>query len=101
MNTNPSSPWKSFFQIYVLGVLIFILASVTSGWNGASQEVQRKPSSKELRLENSTKAEIIEWISLKMNEERSSPLLSNFSMAPAIESPKKMIQAGMTMACNN
>ena len=68
MKANPHSPLKSHLQIQIWGALILILASVTFSWSDSLQEAQKKQSSQESRLENSTKSAIIDWICLKMNE---------------------------------
>ncbi len=68
MSLIPQSPLKSHFRVHMLGALIFLLASVTVSWSGSLQEVQTRQSLQESRLENSSKAAIIDWICLKMNE---------------------------------
>lgn len=68
MNSIKRSHWKIHFPILLLGALIFILASTPFGWSGSIQENQDKPGSQKLRLENSTKSAIIDWICLKMDE---------------------------------
>ena len=68
MNTKQCSLKKKQFQVLLLGVLVFILASVTFSWSKPLQENQGKPGSQESRLENSTKLAIIDWICLKMDE---------------------------------
>jgi hypothetical protein len=68
LNTKPQSFQKKHVQVFLLGFIIFILASFAFSWNGPLQENQGKESSQESRLENSTKTAIIDWICLKMNE---------------------------------
>jgi len=68
LNTKPRSFREKHGRVFLLGALIFILASLAFSWNGPHQEDQGKPSSQESLLENSTKTAVIDWICLKMNE---------------------------------
>lgn len=52
----------------VLGALIFVLASTGFVWAGSLEEAQGKPEGQELRLDDSTKSAVIDWINEKLNE---------------------------------
>jgi hypothetical protein len=68
LNKKLHKPLKNHFQVHMLVTMIFILALVGFSWSGSLQGVQEKSGSQESPLEKSTKAAIIRWICLKMDE---------------------------------
>jgi len=68
LNSKPHRPLKNHFRVHLLVAIIFLLVSRNFSWSGSLRGIQDESRSQESRLENSTKAAIIDWICLKMNE---------------------------------